>query len=212
MELLIYLVGFYDVQGYETWEQADAESTKDSSEDTSSKRPSSSDKGSQEGQALEDAVRKYPQMAVEALGSLIGLVEDNFSSYQARAAKRAISTERADAKRPRRELPPPPPPPPQPSSSLIRRLTQLEELGPSEPSGPSERTRLAWDPYQPEYQGPTLRSLQREQAPKSGDQSPREEKEDKSEGYLGSPTEALSDNDKPVSRRSLASHPKSPYR
>ena len=41
MELLIYLVEFYNVQGYETWEQADAKSAKGSSEDTSSKRASS---------------------------------------------------------------------------------------------------------------------------------------------------------------------------
>ena len=74
LDLLIYLVTFYDIQGYENWEQADAvscgESIRSSSEDIPKEKPT-----------LEDAVKKYPSMAVEALGSLVGLVEDNFIGY-----------------------------------------------------------------------------------------------------------------------------------
>jgi hypothetical protein len=59
LALLVYLAKFYDIEGYEHWEQADAES---GSEDIlgDKETPSSS-------YTLEDATKQYPHMAVEGL-------------------------------------------------------------------------------------------------------------------------------------------------
>jgi hypothetical protein len=167
LTLLIYLAEFYNIQGYETQEQADAEShsgnIKVSNDDAGSDRQASTSAlglGGQ-GQTLEDAVWRYPRMAVEALASLIRVVEENFENFQARAAefqaqlqvqatKRVMTTEQEYAKR-LKEEPLPLPPLPKPSSSFMRRLIHLGEDGPSEPSGPLKQTQLLWD-----NNGPTV--------------------------------------------------------
>jgi hypothetical protein len=71
VELLIYLVKFYDVQGYETWKKADARSNSQKSiSDLEDEGKDEQDSDEWDQMSLEEAVRTYPHMAVEALSPI----------------------------------------------------------------------------------------------------------------------------------------------
>ena len=90
---LIYLVRFYDIQGYEHWGAVDVafpENSANDIDDGSSDGSNSSlhsDDSSQQKLSLEDAVRRYPHVAVEELASRIGLVLEEIRNFQARVVQ-----------------------------------------------------------------------------------------------------------------------------
>jgi hypothetical protein len=120
---LIYLAKFYDIQGYQHWEQVDAES---SSEGIPGDRQTSSS-----GQTPEDAVERYPYIAVEVLASLIGLNEEHSINFRARASelrerpqpqagKRIVTTRPEEARRQKKNLSAPPRPPESLPSAILK--------------------------------------------------------------------------------------------
>lgn len=94
MALLIYLIRFYDVHDYHAWKDTDVGRSRTVLE--SDGEPSDSERS----ETCEDAVRRYPESAVEALAPLIGLDEDNFHSFQAQAAEFRQRPQQPVAKRP----------------------------------------------------------------------------------------------------------------
>ena len=201
LALLIYLAKFYDIQGYKSWEQADIESFGESIESSSEDSQGDKQTTASNDYTLEDAVKRYPHMAVDALATLLGLEEKYYIKFlteaaerrerqQTQATKRVIDTILRSTKR-QREMGPTLPPPPKPSSSLMRRLTRpegsLESLGPSE-----QQTQLGWAHYEPTMSDILRQVEQRQEA----------------EMHLGSPTEPNSNPNKPPSKESLASRPK----
>jgi hypothetical protein len=192
LSLLIYLAKFYDIQGYEHWEQADAASHSEGSEEGL---------GNRDNQTLEDAIERYPHMAVEVLASLIGLEEDHFTNFRARAAelreqpqlqatKRTVTTNLEETKRQKKDLPTLLQPPKSISSAIIKKkdLPRSQRSWKSSHSEPSQQTRLLWDDSDRPYVGPTLQNPQGRQIQLSKDLGA------KLETPLGSPTEAYSDN------------------
>jgi hypothetical protein len=164
VDLLIYLVRFYDVQGYVTWKNTDAQTNSqrsESSDDQESEAESGPD--SENSQlSLEEAVREYPHMAVEALAPKIGLVEANFDSFRAKVAEykqkpqtpvakrqpEPISRDstKREGKRPKRDETQSRAPAPAPEARPSIPLHQLLASPKSKSSDPaSERTRLEWD-------------------------------------------------------------------
>jgi hypothetical protein len=122
--LLTSLGHFYDIQDYHTWRDADAgqdlendEEISDSGQDLESDEEISD---SEQSVSLEDAVKRHPELAVDALAPLIGLDEDTFNAFQLRAAKfkqqpnqqvsKRKATERQYSQK-RRQLRTPPPRP-----------------------------------------------------------------------------------------------------
>lgn len=161
MELLIDLVRFYDVQGYETWKYIDARTNSQRSE-CEDDQDSNSEYGpdSENSQlSLEEAVRTYPQMAVEALAPIIGLVEADFDSFRAKAAEyrqkpqtpvakrqpEPVSRDSAkrEGKRLKQDSRSPAPAPEQRPSIPLHQLIASPRSKLSDPA--SERTRLEWD-------------------------------------------------------------------
>jgi hypothetical protein len=166
VDLLIYLIRFYDVQGYVTWKNTDAQTNSQRSEsidDQESEAESGPD--SENSQlSLEEAVREYPHMAVEALAPKIGLVEANFDSFRAKVAEykqkpqtpvakrqsEPISRDstKREGKRPKRDetqsrAPAPAPAPEARPSIPLHQLLASPKSKSSDPA--SERTRLEWD-------------------------------------------------------------------
>jgi hypothetical protein len=165
--LLIYLVQFYDIQGYETWRSVDARTnSQKSGSDFEDEEEDNEDDNSESGPdseasllSLEEAVRTYPHTAVEALAPIIGLVEADFDSFRARAAefkqkpqpqvtkRQADPIDRAPSRRGAKRSKwdekwktRSPIPEPKPSIPLHQLLASPK---PSDPS--SEKTRLEWD-------------------------------------------------------------------
>lgn len=86
---LIYLLRFYQIQGYEQWgqtvdgfDQNLAGDTQDPSTSGPSSQPQSddSDDSSPDDLSLE-AVRKYPRVAIEELGPILGLVLEDIQNF-----------------------------------------------------------------------------------------------------------------------------------
>jgi hypothetical protein len=158
VKLLTYLVRFYDVQGYQTWKYTDARtnSQKSESEDGHDSNSESGSDIENSSLSLEEAVRTYPDMAVEALAPIIGLVEADFDSFRARAAEYrqkpqspAIKRQpqpidrtatKHEEKRPKRT--PVSVPDPNPSIPLHQLIASPKSKS-SDPA--SEQTRLEWD-------------------------------------------------------------------
>lgn len=159
MDLLIYLVRFYDVQGYETWKYTDARTNSQKSESDDDSDSESAPDTENSLLSLEEAVREYPHTAVEALAAIVGLIEADFDSFRAKAAgyrqkpqppvaKRQpepISREFAKIKGKRLKQEPRSPAPALEERPSIP-LHQLIASPKSKSSDPaSERTRLEWD-------------------------------------------------------------------
>lgn len=74
-QILLYLVKFYDVQGYQTWGSEDIYDREEYGQANIS---------SQESISVDDAVLQHPDMAVEALSAMVGLIEENFIAFEVR--------------------------------------------------------------------------------------------------------------------------------
>lgn len=79
---LIYLIRFYNVQGYEEW-GADAESHEWG--DTDSDDDTMSSKSSKLPVPVESAVRSHPEFAHRALAAQLGLAYDEIEKFMERA-------------------------------------------------------------------------------------------------------------------------------
>jgi hypothetical protein len=160
VKLLVYLVRFYDVQGYETWKYTNARtnSQKSESEDDHSSNSESGPDTENSLLSLEEAVQAYPDMAVEALAPIIGLVEADFESFRARATeyrqkpqppvtkRQPQPIDRTASKREEKRLKRSPAPGPAPAANPSIPLHQLLASPKSKSSDPaSEQTRLEWD-------------------------------------------------------------------
>ncbi|PVH68433.1 hypothetical protein DL98DRAFT_662180 [Cadophora sp. DSE1049] len=92
---LIYLLRFYQIQGYEQWgqavdgfDQSPAGDTQDplTSGSSSQSQSDDSDDSSPDDLSLEEAARKYPRVAIEELGSILGIVFEDIQNFFERAA------------------------------------------------------------------------------------------------------------------------------
>ena len=83
LELLVYLVEFYDVQDYKGW----AIDGDDDDDDDNG------DNDAESGRSLSarDATMKYPEQAVESLALLFGLQEENFARLMKSSAAAAVA-------------------------------------------------------------------------------------------------------------------------
>jgi hypothetical protein len=158
VELLIYLVRFYDVQGYETWKNTDARTNSQKSENDDDSDVESGPDMEDSLLSLEEAVRTYPHVAVEELAPKIGLVEADYDAFRAKAAERrqrpqppAIKRQpealdrnvaRRSEKRPKQEETRSTTPQDHPSIPLHQLIASPKSKS-SDPA--SEKTRLEWD-------------------------------------------------------------------
>ncbi|KAL5331350.1 hypothetical protein ACEPPN_000880 [Leptodophora sp. 'Broadleaf-Isolate-01'] len=87
---LIYLLRFYQIRGYEQWgqtidgfDQNPRGGTQDPSTSGSSSRSQSddSDDSSPADLSLEEAARKYPRVAIEELGPILGVVFEDIQNF-----------------------------------------------------------------------------------------------------------------------------------
>lgn len=101
---LAELVRFYDIHGYEHWGASDADLPNDKdADDTSSCESNSSfesDEPSQREQLLQDAIRDYPQRAVEELASYFGIDFEKIREYYANRAQYQDRPQIGGTKRP----------------------------------------------------------------------------------------------------------------
>lgn len=95
--LLIYLVRFYDIQGYKNWT---SNSNTSWDEDEVLEADASSSFDSNKSVSLEDATLRYPKKAVESLAIIFGLDEAYFTPVLDRAAIRARLDSVITVKRP----------------------------------------------------------------------------------------------------------------
>ncbi|KAF4634478.1 hypothetical protein G7Y89_g3628 [Cudoniella acicularis] len=117
---LLYLVRFYDIQGFEYWGRPLYPTSASDSNDESSDESDSLSDPSQQHLSIEDAVRKYPGIAIDELASRLGLVFQDIREFFQRAAQHrqrpplevskrglaeAKTTEVKDTKRARRSEP-----------------------------------------------------------------------------------------------------------
>ncbi|KAL2060458.1 hypothetical protein VTL71DRAFT_9489 [Oculimacula yallundae] len=88
---LIYLLRFYQIQGYEQWGQTvdgfvqnPAGDTQDPSTSGSSSQSQSDDSDdlSPDDLSLEEATRKYPRVAIEELGPILGIVFEDIQFFR----------------------------------------------------------------------------------------------------------------------------------
>ncbi|KAH8674369.1 hypothetical protein BGZ60DRAFT_429385 [Tricladium varicosporioides] len=98
-EKLIYLLRFYDIQGYQYWGQTNHVSSIDDGSSGKSGSQSDSDDSSQQDLSFEDAVRSYPHVAIDELGSRLGLVLEDIRNFFKRAARRQQQHQRPAIKR-----------------------------------------------------------------------------------------------------------------
>jgi hypothetical protein len=166
-DLLLYLAKFYDVQGHQSWERsyerhkASAENsfgetykghTEDDDTDSDADAASGSDE-SPEKLSLEEAVLRFPSMAVDALIPIVCLQEENFhfDRFLARAAESKRQPQQPAGKRDlhvtggmdtkRARLDPQPFPPPVESNLGLHRILASS----SSSSDPTELTKIWWD-------------------------------------------------------------------
>jgi hypothetical protein len=92
---LVYLIRFYDIQGYEYWGRDEDYSSESDTDNRSSDRSNSS----QQHVSLEEAVRKYPLDALNELASCFGLVFSDIHDFYQRAAQYRQRPQRGGTKR-----------------------------------------------------------------------------------------------------------------
>ncbi|KAH6675961.1 hypothetical protein B0J14DRAFT_699314 [Halenospora varia] len=99
-ENFFYLLRFYDIQGHQHWGQInDTRNTDDSSSGESGSQSDSGDSSPQD-LSFEDAVRNYPHVAMDELGSRLGLVLEDIRSFFEKAAQHRQKHQQPAIKRP----------------------------------------------------------------------------------------------------------------
>ncbi|KAH6675182.1 hypothetical protein B0J14DRAFT_637845 [Halenospora varia] len=84
----IYLLQFYDIQGHQHWGQINHARNTDDSSSCESGSQSDSDDSSPQDLSFKDAVRNYPDVAIDELGSRLGLVLEDIRGFFERARHR----------------------------------------------------------------------------------------------------------------------------
>ena len=103
VDRLIYLIRFYDIQGYEEWGM-DADSLEGDSDSDESDENSS--KSSKSPISLEVAVRSNPEIAHRALAAELGLAYDGIQRFMERAQELNQSRAKKGSKRRQEEQSP----------------------------------------------------------------------------------------------------------
>jgi len=98
-EHLIYLVRFYDIQGYEHWRAENFDFNDNQAGDSEGWSSGESD-SSQPHLSLEDAIRSYPYRAVEELATCVGIGLQKICDFYARLAEYQRQPQQRPTKRP----------------------------------------------------------------------------------------------------------------
>ncbi|KAK9420192.1 hypothetical protein SUNI508_06720 [Seiridium unicorne] len=192
--LLLYLVKFYQLEGYRGWNSKEAyETDSDSGEEDLVEE----DLGADEDISLEEATKRYPRRAVETLSLLFGLDEDTFIEFEAKAAlysqrKAAVkrTTDTAGhsslAQRPKKRVEYLPPPG---GSSFLEKYGQPSPPNPpaAEDSEKSDPTRVGWRKY-------GEKTAQHPNGTELGSSGPRPGVQGKEDSYPGSPTNSFTNS------------------